>query len=199
MLTLITAATAGPVTLEEVIAHCRAPKDTSDDDVLEAYLDAATAFVADRANLVLAPASYRIDRCEWWSGKLEILLKPVREIVSVKYLDENGAQQTVGEENYRLSRTNSGACLELLSTYSQPAVKADAHNAVQIELLAGYDDPDATGSGDDPELVVPPQAQHAIKMMTSHWYDKREAVDSNLLMSLPLAVEALIAQIRVYR
>lgn len=199
MLKLITAATSKPVSLAELKAHVKAADFTSDDDELEIFLDAAAKFVGERTSLTLQPSSWRIDRCDWWSGCLQVLLAPVRDIV-ITYLDEAGAPQTVNEALYRWERTDKGTAeIRFLSDFTSPAVKADTFNAVQIAIEAGFDNAAATGAGDDPELVLPPTAKQAILMLAAAWYRNREAVADADFKVVPLAADALIWQLRVYR
>ncbi|WP_441280093.1 head-tail connector protein [Bradyrhizobium sp. 63_E2_N1_3] len=189
-----------PVTLAELKKHVHAADFADDDEQLEIFLDAAIDFVADRTSLTLRRSSWRVDRCDWWSGCLQILLTPVRD-VTVKYIDAAGAEQTVAADLYRWERTALGnAEIRFLDAFASPAVKADTFNAVQIELEAGFDqDPNMTGAGDDPELEFPPRARQAVLMLAASWYRNREAVAETDLKVVPLAAEALMGQLRVYR
>jgi len=197
MLTLITAAADKPVSLVEAIAHCRLNADEG--SLVEPYLDAAAGFVADWVGLVLAPATYRVVRSDWWGGCLEILVAPVRDIESVKYLDASAVLQTVDPSLYRWTRTDLGARLELLSAFTSPTVQDDQLNAVQVEFTAGFDIVGATGSGDEPALILPHQARLAILMLTEHWFNNRAAVAADDLKNVPMAAESLMGQIRIYR
>lgn len=197
MLKQIAPATSKPVTLEELKAHCRVDG-TNEDASLGAYLDAAAEFVADRTSLVLAPASYQIDRADWCSD-LQILVSPVRDIASVKYLDVNASSVTVDPSFYRWGRTDLGATLEFLPAFVRPIVADDRDDAVQIAFEAGFDDPNATGTGDDPALILPVRVKQAILLIAAHWYANREAVSSDSLATIPLAAESLLAQLRIYR
>ncbi|MCK1684254.1 phage gp6-like head-tail connector protein [Bradyrhizobium sp. 147] len=189
-----------PVKLEELKKHVNANDFTDDDPQLEIFLDAAIDFVAERTSLTLRRSSWRVDRCEWWSGCLQILLTPVRD-VTVKYLDADGAVQIVAANLYRWERTDLGqAEIRFLDGFTSPALKADAYNAVQIEIEAGFDqDPNMTGAGDDPELEFPPRARQAVLMIAASWYRNREASSETELKVVPLAAEALLGQLRVYR
>ncbi|MCK1460908.1 phage head-tail connector protein [Bradyrhizobium sp. 2] len=189
-----------PVTLAELKKHVQAADFADDDAQLEIFLDAAIDFVAGRTSLTLRRSTWRVDRCDWWSGCLQILLTPVRD-VAVKYLDAVGAEQTVAADLYRWERTALGnAEIRFLDAFTSPAVKADTFNAVQIELEAGFDqDPNMTGAGDDPELEFPPRARQAVLMLAASWYRNREAVAEADLKVVPLAAEALMGQLRVYR
>lgn len=197
MLRLIEAATTKPVTLEQLKKHCNV--DWVDDDaVLGIYLDAAAEFVADRTGLVLQPAVYRLERDSWWSC-LNLMVAPVREITAITYTDEAQAPQTVSDSLYSWYRTAEGAYIEFLSTFTSPNLFADSRSSVHVEISAGFDDPNATGSNDDPELVLPERVTHAILMLACSWYANREAVSQVDLKPVPMAVESLLGQLRIYR
>lgn len=189
-----------PVTLEDFKKHVHAADFDDDDDTLEMYLDAAIDFVADRTALTLRRSNWRVDRCDWWSGCLDILLTPVRDI-TITYLDANSATQTVDAALYRWERHALGiARVIFLDAFTSPGVKPATFNAVQIEIEAGFDEnPVATGAGDDPELIFPSRARQAILMIGAAWYRNREAVADVDLKVVPLAAEALMGQLKVYR
>lgn len=199
MLKTIEAASGRPVSVAEAKEWCRVDHD-HDDDTIEGLLDAAIEFVSERTGLVLAPTVFRFDRSYWWGGNLNLLVAPVRAIREVSYFDEANAAQTVDAANYSFTRTPEGARLELLSTYSVPAVYS-RNDAIQVEIEAGFDshDPVETGSGDDPELLLPERVRQVIRMLVSFWYDNRDAVTSQDTKVVPLGAEALLAQLRVYR
>lgn len=189
-----------PVTLGELKKHVNAADFDDDDAQLEIFLDAAIDFVAERTGLTLRRSSWRSDRCDWWSGCLAILLSPVRD-VTIRYFDVDGAEQTVAAELYSWKRTGLGqAEIRFLDAFTSPTVKADTADAVQIEIEAGFDqDPNMTGAGDDPELAFPPRARQAVLMIAASWYRNREAAAETELKVVPLAAEALLGQLRIYR
>ncbi len=198
MLRLVEAPSDGPVSLVDAKKHCRANDFTDDDDVLEIYLDAATRFVAARCSLVLSPSLYLLELSGWWAGRLDIQVAPVRDI-SIKYSDALGAEQMVEDSEFRWERTPDGAALDLLPAFARPTVLFDRRDAVRVEISAGFDAPDDTGSGDDPELKADPRARQSILLLTSHWYENREAVSQGAPVTVPLAAESLMAQLRIYR
>jgi hypothetical protein len=89
--------------------------------------------------------------------------------------------------------------VEFLSAFVQPILASDRNYAVQVEFDAGFDDPNATGSGDDPDLILPTRAKQAILLIAAYWYGNREAVTDVDLKTIPLAAESILAQLRVYR
>jgi len=197
MLRLVTAPTESPVSLADLKMVVEAADFTDDDAKLGLFLSGAVAYVAKQTSLVLAPSEYRVERESWWADKLEILVSPVREVVSVNYLDSNGALQTLATDKYRWLRTATGASIELLDLTGLPDV-AERDDAIQIEVGAGFDIDGATGSGDDAELILPRQARNAVLMLAAHWYANREAAGADM-KEIPFGVEALTRQIMVYR
>ena len=199
MMRLIEAAEGRPVSLDELKRQCHIELDDTDfDDELTIYLDAACEFVADRVSLVLAPQTYRIDRRDWWGGDLEILLAPVRDVSEVAYFDGEGTRSVLADDEYRWYRTDRGARLEIASGFHGPLL-ADRADAVQVTVEAGFEDPDATGAGDDPELHLPVKAKQAILLIAAYWNENREAAATDAPKAIPLAAESLMAQMRVYR
>lgn len=188
-----------PISVADAVAHCRAPEDGSDDDLVENYLRAAIPYVADQSGLVLIRQDYILECTGWWSGCLEIPVYPVRDITAVKYWDANGVEQTVSPSLYRWVRTSNGAELRLLSTFSQPTLQDERTDVVRVFIEAGFDVEGMTGSGDEADLVFDPRARHAVLMLTDHWYENRSAVDNVAMNEVPFAVQSLIAQIRAYR
>lgn len=198
MIRLITPAAGGPVTLESVKEHLRVTH-SDEDALIESYIAAAVAFVSKRLQLALADGTYEEWLDAWPVGPLELAIGPVRDVRSIAYVDEDGNLQLVAEANWRWSPTDLGAQVWLLSTYSLPTLQDDAQGIVRIQFDAGFDDPDATGSGDDPRLTMPAEAVQAVMLMAAHFYEHREAASAPELAMVPLAVEALIGVARTYR
>jgi uncharacterized phiE125 gp8 family phage protein len=187
-----------PVTLDEAKDHCEVDYDDKD-DLIGGQIDAALEFVSDRTGLTIRQQSYRLERPDWWNGCLDVPVMPVRDVTAVKYLDADGAEQTVNVADYRWSRTATGAVVDLLPTFTAPAVQSDRADAIRIEFDAGYDVPDATGAGDDPDIVLPVRIKQIVLMLVSFWFDNRDAVAASGVMAVPMGAEALMAQVRVYR
>lgn len=186
-----------PILTEDAVSHCEAPDEHF--DKVEGYLRAAVAFVADQSGLTLVRQNYILEKADWWGDRLEIPVYPVRDITAVKYYDENGAEQTVSTALYRWVRTELGAELRMLSTFTQPTLQDERTDVVRVFIEAGYDIEGSTGSGDEAELVFDPRARQAILLLTDHWYENRSAADSVEIMQVPFAVQSLIGQLRIYR
>lgn len=198
MLRRIHAATERPVSLEELKSHVEAADFFDDDGKLEVFLDGAIAYVGKRCELVLAPEVYRAELPGWWQGDFQVLVAPVRDI-AVSYFDPNGNVQELNPQACRWRRHASGASVVLDDASTLPALAKGRNDAVRIEIGAGFDITGATGSGDDPDLLLPPQARNAILMLTAHWYANREAAAKDAMSEIPFGVDALTRQIMVYR
>jgi uncharacterized phiE125 gp8 family phage protein len=103
---------------------------------------------------------------------------PVVSISSVKYIDSDGAEQTVNSANYYLDSDE----VRFLSTFSFPSVQ-DRSEAVKIQYIAGY--------GNDSKFC-PELDRMAIKLSLANRFENRDMmVTANYTRS---AYEALVAK-----
>lgn len=105
--------------------------------------------------------------CEGW---IEIPKPPLVSVVSIDYVETGGTTLTWGTSNYRVD-IPSGRIAErgrIARAYAVtwPVIQ-DVVNAISVTFIAGY--------GTTPD-VVPGQLKRAAKMLISHWYENREAV-----------------------
>lgn len=219
MLKKITAATTQPVSLARV--KDRLHIDTSDFDAdLTDLIAVATASTEHEANIVLqtstwelllsnrprdfepAPLGYTLDRGFFAAfSRISIPAFPVRDVTAVKYLDENTDEQTIDPANYTFERTDSGADIVFNQDYVLPAIAA-VPQALRITFDAGYDNPSESGGGDDPELVLPPQAEMAVMFLVAHWHANRASVVVDFRSApfeIPDTFDYLVQQIKIYR
>lgn len=207
-LRLITAPAIEPISLAEAKAHCRI--DHNDDDatvtflidVATEYLDATAgwlgvALITQTWELVVdafptptpaacRPCCFQITPSGTPAAAIELPWPPLQSVMSVKYVDVNGLQQTMPPSEYMVDNVSKPGWVVPLTTW--PATKATA-NAVEIRFVAGFGD-DATD--------VPATIRIAILLLVGHWYENREAVlaqyqGSATALPLPFAVDALLA------
>jgi hypothetical protein len=109
---------------------------------------------------------------------------PASEILSIKYDDSDGAEQTLS--SFRLVE---GANAKLLPAFGASwPVTAIGSGTVRLTYIAGYD-----------PAELPPELTHAALMLFGHWYANREAViasDRAAAVELPLGVQALLEPYR---
>lgn len=110
---------------------------------------------------------------------------PVQSIDSIQYRDSDGALQTWDPENYRLLKQHNGrAELHLAYNKTWPSVRCEP-GAIIIEFTAGF--------GDTPESV-PALWTRPLLLLTSHWFENREAaVTGTIVAEINYGIEPIIA------
>jgi uncharacterized phiE125 gp8 family phage protein len=80
--------------------------------------------------------------------------------------------------------------VEPVDGVTYPLVYPNKRNAVTITYICGYG---ATSAS------VPESARHAMRLLISDWYNQREdTITGTIVNSLPMGVEALLWQDRIY-
>jgi len=202
MLKLITAATTLPVSVARAKERLRIDEPDDDDDI-EALIRAAMGVFEGRTNLVLQPSDWEV-RLDRWPTCVDrcifIPLAPARDVTGVSYIDEDGTEQSVAQsgDSWLWERTTEGALVWFSDAYTLP-IAATQPQAVRVQVSAGYDDPATSGSGDDPELVLPPQAELALLFLVGTWFESRESVAKAQAFEVPQTFDLLIEKLKVFR
>lgn len=182
-LTVSTAATTLPVTLQEVKLHCRIDGST-EDTILWDLLKAATNIVQQRADRTLVTQTWKLT-IDGFPSNNEILLPrpPVVSVSSLKYYDSGGTQQTWSSSNYTVDTLNTPAKIVPAYSVVWPTTR-DIINAVEVIYVAGYGNPPS----------VPAELKAAIRMLVAHWYETREPINvGNIVNPIPETVDALVS------
>lgn len=188
-----------PVPIEDIREHCRAPANGDDDNLLRRYAGAAISFIETQTSRVMVPTTFE-ERFSCWSVPIRLGRTPVRDVISVSYLDHEGTLQTVSGTDYRWDRTPEGAAVNFIQGYSFPSLASDREGVVRIEYEAGTDVEGTSGSGLDPDLVSNNEATQAMLFLLSHWYETREPVNmGNIVTGIPFTAESLLSHLRVFR
>lgn len=172
------------VSLATVKAHLRV--DHNDDDALiAAYLDAAVGHIdgphgwLDRA---IWPQTLELRQNGFGPAPIRLPYGPATSVTSVKYVDANGAEQTLASDQYTL--TNAGD-LGLAYGASWPSLRGDAEG-VRIRYVAGF-------------ASLPPAILSAILLMVGDLYQNRETVGEVAgEIQMSMTVRALLAPFRVW-
>lgn len=184
-LTLITAPTTEPLTLDEAKQHLRV--DTSDDDGLIAgYILAARHWVESQAGPIISQTwDYTLEEWPICDGEYEIELpmKPVQSITSITYIDTNGDSQTLAADQYEAVLDDPTPSVVQAYGAVWPAVR-EKPAAITVRFVAGYG---SISSVPDPLRV-------AIMLLVGRFYEHREEVVVGVTPSqVPMGVEALIS------
>jgi uncharacterized phiE125 gp8 family phage protein len=186
-LKLITAAAAEPITLAEAKAHLRVVD--NDEDLVIALLikaarDAAETFTG-RA-LVTQTWDLYLDAFPAATAEIKIPLPPLQSVVSVKYDDAAGVEQTLGTGLYTVANVNDVGWVLPKSTGWPQTI--DAVNAVRIRFISGY----APDANSPPDLAanIPPSIKAAMLLIIGALYENKESVTQGVVMALPFGASS---------
>jgi uncharacterized phiE125 gp8 family phage protein len=168
-LSLITAPTTEPVTVEEAALHCRV--DQGAEDLLLARLITAArlwAEAATRRAFITQTWEARWDGCpDRWP--LELPKSPLVSVTHVKYLDTGGDEQTWASTNYRVLTVAGDhpmpGRLALVTGSSLPSTDG-TEESFWVRFIAGYGAASA----------VPAAIKQAILLLVGEMYARREEV-----------------------
>ncbi len=152
-----------PISLSEAKSHLRIINENTDSDTEITRL-MATARAATEKYL----GSSLVDKVlvgyfdEFTETATQLKDGPVRSITAIKYIDENGIEQTLSSQIYKLYDHNKLSFVALAFGQSWPKTQK-TQNAVKIEYMAGYADPSQ----------VPEPIRHAILLQISDLYENR--------------------------
>jgi uncharacterized phiE125 gp8 family phage protein len=177
-----------PLTLEEAKRFLRITTD-AEDDVVAALISAARKRIERGTELALITQTVEVKLDRFWGGcAIELPMPPLQEVVSVTYLDADGAPQTLDPATYVVSTHRRPGRVWLAFGKSWPATRNE-REAVTITFKAGF--------GDEP-ADVPPNLIHAMRMLCGHYDRNREAVLAGVVPELvPEGVESLMAGERI--
>ena len=192
---LIAPPAATPVDLATAKAHLRV--ETSAEDTLIASIIATATEHLDGRTGILARAlitqDWRQDFADF--ACLRLPLAPVQSVVSLKYFDQAGAEQTVDPGTYVLRTDALGPYVALApaTTAVNPAWPSGLQSrpdAVRVTFRAGYGNAPAN---------VPAPIRQAILLMAGAYYEHREELITGTIVNpLPagVAAHALLAPFR---
>ncbi len=190
-LTLVTPAVKSPLELRDVAEHLRIT-DFDQDTLITSLMQAARDYVDGRNGCLgraLITQTWELALPKFPISEIRVPLPPLQSVTSVKYDDENDAEQTLAASNYQVDTRSRMGRLVLASGGTWPGT-FDNINAVRVLFIAGYGT-DATN--------VPMPIRQAMLLLVGHWFEHREAATigpGGIL--LPLAVEALLSPFEIH-
>ena len=178
--------TARPVTTPDCKEHMRITH-TLDDDYIDRLITAATEFGEKYTGRPFYTQTWTKYLAAWPVDYIRIEHPPLQSVVEIRYLDENGAQQTLASSEYRVSTVRG----EIHPAWNvQWPVVRNIVDAIEIEFVAGYGE----------EAEIPEDIRHALKICVEHLYEERNPVVMGLSVNeVPFNMRALLDQYRVYQ
>lgn len=201
-LELTTAPASEPVTLAEAKLWLKVDG-TADDAVIEGLITAARAVVEHNTRRQLITATYTLFLDGFPSSSAgatsarhpavspvrvaEIVLPrpPLSAVDTVKYLDADGAQQTLDAGQYDVDTVSEPGRLTLGYGNAWPATYRQ-HHAIEVQFQTGYAD----------AAAVPGNGKTAVKMILADVYENRMAQSFEIpLYRVNPTVAALLADL----
>lgn len=179
-LVLITPPTSYPVTLAEAKEQCRV--DGSDEDaVLNRDIAAATAYVEAYTGSAIMTQTWELvlDR---FNSAMALPKGPVQSVISVKYIDPDGFEQTATPESYTVDLASAPAWVVVNSAW--PATMSGV-NMVKVRFVAG-------------QATADPAIKQAILLLIGDWYEARANTATGTFAEMPHAVTALLTNHRAF-
>ena len=177
---VITAPTVEPITLEQALLHVH--QDAGAEDALVTWLISAARDAAEQyCNRYIAEGTYEARGADFCVA----LVAPVASIVSVKYLDTAGAEQTLADSVYEFNDEPDAPAIRLKVGQSWPATYSQA-DAVRVQFTAGQAPED-----------VPKSIFAAMLLTLGHLYVNREDVGTEQTYTLPMGARTLLQPYRL--
>jgi uncharacterized phiE125 gp8 family phage protein len=199
------------VTLAEAKAHLRVDHEL-EDETIQLYLDAAIDDIGRETSRALAQTTYRLVTPTWYNCRppgvprsdyhypaIVLPIAPVRSVETVKYIDEDGAEQTLAEADWYGNHNNTQGVILFADGVTLPTLYGRNADVI-VDFTAGHDPARADATGIDPAYMLPSPLRAAILLQTGHLYANRETVVvGKSANTVPMGAQRLIDQWRIYR
>lgn len=128
--------TQWPVTVAEARLQCALGDDTTHDTLLDQLIRSVTREVEARTGSKLVSRTMRLDLDGFPSRDIDLGTYPVQSVTSVKYDDDDNAEQTVSASDYYTNLVGMTPSLRAVDYW--PSTYLDKLNRVRITFVAGY-------------------------------------------------------------
>lgn len=177
-LRLITPPTTLPVTVEEARANGKI-EISEDDAFVEGLIRAALSRAERFTGRAFEPQTWEVTIDLFPDNEIELPFGPVTEVLSVKYTDTLGAEQTMSPIDYVVDLSSADGWVVLVEGVPWPTAM-ETINAVRVRYKAG--------DGTDKY----PDVKQAILLMVEHWYENRSHGSSDTVKPIPLNAEYML-------
>ena len=187
---LVTAPAGEPVTVNELRTHCRIDGNT-EDELLYALGRSAREYVEAYTGRALVSQTWEL-RFDQFPLYINLPKAPLASVTSITYIDIESATQTLSANAYQVVASSGDFAQpgRIFQAYNQTWPSSRGHiDDVRVRYVAGY------GTSND----VPYALKAAIKLMTAHLYENREAtVVGTIATEMPLSIRNLLAPFVVF-
>jgi len=172
-----------PVSTADLKSHLRVDI-ADDDDLIAVYGQAAREQVESFCRVNLVPKIFDWYLDEFPEDATQFPVNELGALTSVKYLDEDGNEQTVSSSTYRLDEASIPARIYLEYDQSWPTSLRSVNNQVYLRFCT-Y------------PFALQQRHKVAIRQLVGNWYENRESVVvGSGVNQLPDAVKMLLWGVR---
>ena len=173
------------LTVADLKQHLRV--DISNDDSLISQLnDAAETYIENQTNIKMLVTTIT-KKLDSFTDVIWLTYSPLVSVTSIKYINSAGDETTLSTDIYDVDTYSTPGRIILAYDKNWPTTQG-SKNSITIVYTAGY----GTSGTDVPAPLI-----SAIKLLVGHWYRNREAVGTQRLVDVPMAVDSLISAYRV--
>lgn len=169
-LILKTAPGTEPLTLAEAKLHCKVDG-TDDDTLITALIVAARQQAEHRTGRALITQQWEYT-LESFPARIDLPMPALVSVQSVKYLDENGALQTLASTEYQVVISELVGYIQPAYGKSWPSCRVQPDSVV-VAYTCGYGD----------AAAVPVSIKSWIKMAVATLYSQREAIITGTIVA----------------
>lgn len=156
----------------------------AEDDLIQQYIDAAIITAENYTQTSINEAKFEVKTTAFFNC-FKIKLTPITAIDSIKYIDVDGAEQTLNADEYDLRNVDKYQKEIYFKNESDlPKLNADAATPVTINITTGFATPALMKKG----------IRQACMLLITSFYEKREDSVENL----PKASTNLLRHYRYY-
>lgn len=188
-LTLETAPTVEPVTMEEAKTHLRITHSDEDAYITE-LVSVARQACEDLQRRSYVDTVWKLWLDGWPSGRcIELPRAPLSAVASVKVYDTADAETTLAASSYVVDDQAIPGRLVLRDGASWPTTTLRAAKGICIEFTAGH----GAAATD-----VPVRFKHLTKLMLAHLFQNREpVVVGTIATEIPMSLRAMLDKDRL--
>jgi uncharacterized phiE125 gp8 family phage protein len=184
---LLTAPVSEPVTLAEAKAHVRVT-DANSDALITAQITAARQYVEEQLSRALIEQTWELYLDCFPDEEIVLPRPPLLSVTSIKYLDNDGALQTLPTTDYKVDAISEPAQVVVAYGKSWPGTRIE-RNAVIVTYVAGY------GSA---ATAVPQAIRQAVLLTIGEMYERREeSIVGAPVQTVAIPVRALLSPYRI--
>ena len=191
-LSIYTAATTTPITIDEALAQLRVDS-TEGFPYIRGLVRKAVRFIEETEDRTLVNTGRQMSLDEFPCGAslIKIPRSPVQAITSIVYINSTGGNTTMPSSDYLVQTNRMPGRIAPIYGGSWPTAREQI-GSVTITYQAGYGG--STASSTQSVEAVPETDKHVIALLVAHWFENREPVNiGNIVNAIPHTVATLLA------